>query len=617
VSVGFIHPGAWLLAALFAVLIALYLWEQARRQVDVPSLLLWQVVPESVRRASRFRPDWLFVLQSVLLALLIGGLADPYFTDGSGGTAPMRTIFVVDCSASMQAREGRTTRFEMARAALARRIAALRPGHEAMLIAAAHHPQVVSPSSRDHSALLTRLAGLEPVDARASLDTALAVAQRAAAADDRPARIELFTDTPRDQLSARWRDGVGVFQLGETDDNLAIESVQVFQGRFQDHRTAHAYVAIRNFAHREAHGVLTLQLDDTVFSRSGFSLAPRSVGGFPLDDLPNPGVLRASLDIDDALAADNRAFAYVRPVRPVRVRVFTDDPTLEQQLRRIAGATANLTVEFFAADAYTVATGADLVIFHRVAPPLPADTPSLYVLPLPAEGNPFTVRGQPRDVSLLDWDVRHPVLRDLRPELPFPLRAVEDIDVPVWADRLLAARADGRDLALAFAGEADGQRRAVLAFDLARDDLLGADHVNLLLFFLNLLDWLTPSEDAVRIMHTGDVEIVDRLPVRTRHVVDPRNRTIELPADRSVAIDAAFAGEYRVAANGTAVRVFANFADSEESDIGRAKSGYIAPEPRTYRRSQAPTPPHGLARWLYAIAAALLLLEWMVARRNA
>jgi hypothetical protein len=613
---GFIHPGAWLFAALFAVLIALYLWERARRHVDVPSLLLWQVVPESVRRSSRFQPDWLFVLQSILLALLIAGLADPYVTDGSGGSMPMRTIFVVDCSASMQAREGRTTRFEMARVALASRIAALRPDDEAMLIAAAHHPQVVAPFSRDHSALLTRLAALEPVDARASIDTALAVAQRAAAAGHRPTRIELFTDTPRDQLAARWRDGVGVFQLGETDDNLAIESVQVFQGRFQDYRTAHAYVAIRNFAHREAHGVLTLQLDDTVFSRSGFSLAPRSVGGFPLHDLPSPGVLRASLDIDDALAADNRAFAYVQPVRALRVRVFTDDPALEHQLRRIAGATASLAVEFLPPDAYTVATGSDLVIFHRIAPPLPADTPSLYVLPLPATGNPFTVRGRPRDVSLLDWDVRHPVLRDLRPELPFPLRGVEDIDVPVWADPLLTARSDGRDLALAFAGEADGQRRAVLAFDLARDDLLGADHVNLLLFFLNLLDWLTPSEDAVRIMHTGNVEIVDQLPLRTRHVVDPRNHKTEFPADRSVAIDAAFAGEYRVAANGTAVRVFANFADSDESDIGRAKTGYVAPEPRTSRRVDA-APPRGVAPWLYAIAAALLVLEWMVARWRA
>ena len=43
--------------------------------------------------------------------------------------------------------------------------------------------------------------------------------------------------------------------------------------------------------------------------------APRSVGALSArQNLPAPGVLRASLEVDDALAADNRAYAYVRPV---------------------------------------------------------------------------------------------------------------------------------------------------------------------------------------------------------------------------------------------------------------------------------------------------------------
>ena len=134
----------------------------------------------------------------------------------------------------MQAREGRTTRFDMARAALEQRIDALGSEDEAMLIGAAHHPLVVTPFSRDHNELRRQLAGLEPVDVRANLDAALAVAQRAATGTDRATTIELFTDTPRDQLAVSWRDGVGVFQLGETDDNLAIEGVQVSQGRLID-----------------------------------------------------------------------------------------------------------------------------------------------------------------------------------------------------------------------------------------------------------------------------------------------------------------------------------------------------------------------------------------------
>ena len=612
----FVNPTAWLFGGLIAVLIALYLWERSRRRVDVPSLLLWQVVPDAVVRTSRFRPDWLFVLQCLLLTLLIAGLADPYLAMRTGGTQPGRAAFVVDLSASMQAREGRDSRFDLARAAVRKRIGALGADDEAMLIGAAHHPQVTAAFTRDHAEVLRRLADMQPVDARANLDAALAIATRAAELPDRPATVELFTDTPREELDEQWRDRIAVFQIGETDDNLAIEGLQVAQGRFQDYRDAHAYVSVHNFARREAHGWLTLQIDETVFSRRGFSLAPRSVGGFPLQNLPAPGVLRASLDVDDALAADNRAYAYVRPVAPLRVLAVTDSPALQADLQRIAAATPNLQFAVVAPADYAGSDGADVVLFHRIAPPLPPDAASLYVAPQ-GDSSPFAAHGTFTSVPILDWNAQHPALAGLRPELPFALSTVVDMDVPSWAEPILTSRADGREIALAAAGERSGHRRAALAYDLATDDLLSADHVNLLLIFLNLLDWLAPAAADVRIVRTGDVEVVDHLPARPRRIVDPRQHQSMLPADTSATIDAEYAGEYRVAADGTSVRVFANFMDAEESDIGRASQSTSAAPLRRAPARSTPSQPRGFGNWLYAVAVALMLLEWFAARRSA
>jgi hypothetical protein len=614
---GFIHPGALALGILFAVLIALYLWERSRRRFDVPSLLLWQVVPDAVVRTRRFRPDWLFVLQCLLLALLIAGLADPY-VHGAAPAGGSRNVYVLDQSASMQAREGRSTRFELARDAVRAQLDGLGADDEVMLIGAAHHPLVVAPFTHDRADVARRLAALEPVDTRANLDAALAIATRAAEQPARPAAVELFTDTPLDQLGAQWRGRIGLVEIGETDDNLAIEGLQVTQGRFQDYRDAHAFVAVRNFAHREAHGVLTLQIDDTVFSRRGFSLGARSVGGFPLQDLPAPGVLRASLEVDDALAADNRAYATVQAVRPVHVLAVTDSAPFRGELERIAHATPNLQFTFTTPTDYSSAAGSDVVLFHRIAPPFPPDAASLYVAPQ-GDGSPFAVRGAFSAVPILDWDAHHPVLAGVRPELPFALASAQDLVVPSWADPFMSSRADGREIALALAGERDGQRRAALAFDLATDNLLSADHVNLLLLFLNLLDWLAPRDTAVRIVRTGDVEVIDQLPDLPRRVLDPRGRETVLPAATAVRLDAAYAGEYRVAVDGTTVRMFANFMDPEESDIGRAsQSGFSAPPPR--RAAAAPareSPPRGWSAQLYAIAAALMLLEWFAARRAA
>src|SRR6266436_2898467 len=112
---GFLEPLAFAFAALYGVLVLFYLWERWRRRVVVPSLLLWQLVREDTIRARRFRPDLLFVLQLLLLTCLIAGLARPYAHGRAAGAVSGRHIFVLDTSASMQAQEGRTSRFEAAR----------------------------------------------------------------------------------------------------------------------------------------------------------------------------------------------------------------------------------------------------------------------------------------------------------------------------------------------------------------------------------------------------------------------------------------------------------------------------------------------------------------------
>lgn len=614
----FAAPAAWLLAGLLAVLVALYLWERNRRIVEVPSLLLWEAIPSPTARATRFTPDWLFVLQALVLLLLVAGLAGPVWSNPPAERPSERAVLVLDCSASMQAYEGPVTRFELARRAARDHIAALRPEDEVVLIAAGPQPTVVQPPTTDHGEALRQLATLSPTDARANLDAALTAAERGADRPDRTTRIALFTDLPAPRLSPAWRRRVSVFPVGETDDNLSIDGIQIYQSRFDDPRSARAFVTVRNYASRENHGVLTVQLDGAAFGRQGFTLAPRSAAGFPVPPLPGAGVLRAALDADDALAVDNSAYAFVRPSRPIHVLVVSDDRAWLAELRRIAAAAPGLQLDAIAPARYDGAQAADLILFHRVAPPLPTAAASLYVAPDDPDG-PFPARGQLRNVPLSDVAVGHPALRDLRLDLPPSFATVQDVVPPPWAETLGAARADGRDVPLVFAGEHEGHRRAVLTFDLANAGLLRADHTDLLLLFLDLLDWLVPTDDDVHIVPTGSVDVVEPLPPLPRHIVDPRGRETTLPADQIPLVAADLAGEYRVSADGTAVRIFANLADAEESDIGRpvARPHEVAPvaaQPAATPRSARATTTIGWG--LYATAAILLVLEWLAARRR-
>ena len=615
----FANPAAWLLAGLLAVLVALYLWERSRRTVEVPSLLLWQVIPTSTARATRFVPDWLFVLQALVLILLVAGLAGPYLSRPPSGRPSERAVLVLDCSASMQAHEGPATRFELARRAVRDRIAALGPEDEVMLIAAGPQPAVAVAPTTDHAEALRQLAALEPTDARANLDAALAAALRGTARADRTTHVALFTDTPAERLSPAWRRSVSVFPFGETDDNLSIDGIQIYQSRFDDPRAARAFVTVRNYASRESHGVLTVQLGGAVFGRQGFTLPPRSAAGFPVPPLPGAGVLYASLDVDDALAVDNHAYAFVRPPRPIHLLVVTDDATLLAELRRVAAAAPGLRLDAIAPPAYDGNRTADLVLFHRVAPPLPDRAASLYIAPSDPNG-PFPPLDQLHDVPMGEVALDHPALRDVRLDLPLPFASVQVLAPPPWTDTLVSARAADRDIPLVLAGERDGHRTAVIAFDLATQGLLRADHTDLLLLFLDLVDWLVPAGDDVHVVPTGSVDVIEALPDLPRLITDPRGRQTTLPAEAVALVDADLAGEYRVSADGTEVRVFANLADAEESDIGRpaARPHEVAPvaaqaAPPT-RRSHATST---IGWGLYAAAATVLVLEWLLARRQA
>ena len=378
---GVAEPLAFVFTGLYGVLVLFYLWERWRRRVTVPSLLLWEAVREDIIRARRFRPDWLFLLQLLLLTCLILGLARPYVRGVAGAETSRRHILVLDTSASMQAREGQGTRFDAARAEALRVLQRVRADDEVMLVTAGYQAEVAVNFTRDHAAVAKALQDAVATDTGGDLALAVAFADNGRRRTDVPTELDVFTDTPRSRLPPPLRDEVTVYQSGESDENLGIEALQVFQGRFQDYRGARAYVQVQNFAHHEAHGFLTVQLQDRVVRRNGFSIPARESKGYVVQDFPGPGLVVARLDVSDALAADNTAYGWIRPVQPLHVLLVSPRTQLVDDLHDLAAATPELQLTVVEPDAFAAAAPpqADLVIFHRFVPDAPPATNALYV----------------------------------------------------------------------------------------------------------------------------------------------------------------------------------------------------------------------------------------------
>lgn len=614
---GFANPLALLFAGLLGVLVLLYLWERQRQRIDVPSLLLWRLVPEEAMQRRRFRPDWLFWLQALLLLALVGGLARPYATGGPGDAPFRRRVLVIDTSASMQAREGARTRFEEARDLALEELDRAGSSDEVMIITAAAQPRVVLEFTRDAAAARTVLRGLEPVDTPTNLATAIALARRARDADPDRTDVSLFTDMPATAIAPGDRGVVRRFGVGETSDNLAVSSLQVFQGAFEDPRRARAYALVTNYSYGEAHGVLTVALNGNQISRTGFTIPGRGNRTFAVEGFTGAGLVTAHLDGRDALPADNRAYGWIRAGREWRFLLVSPPSPLVDEITAIARVVPEIAVDAISPEQYARTDPApyDAVIFHRVAPAPPA-TNALYIYP--PIGNPsFPVLGQARDVEVMDWNDTHESLRGLRPLPAWPLTATNILRAPIGSQPLLWSRNEAQEFALAFTHEHGERREAVIAFDLEAERLLSNDNVSLLVFFLNLLNWLAPQDsDAPQVLNTGTVVALEGLPpALPLRIEDPHARTSTWPAG-TTQFDADLAGLYRVSADGTRRTVLANLFDTAESDIGRGARDE-APPPLGEAPAPSAAKRETFGWWLYALAAALMFTEWLAWRRSA
>lgn len=614
-----LNPAGLLFAIFLVGLFLLYLWERNQRRVDVPSMLLWEVVPESVVRRNRFQPDSLFWLQFAGLACLVFGLAGPYFEDTDRTHLPHRAILILDLSASMQTIEDGVSRLDLARDAASRVILSSPPETELMLIGAPREPRVVAPFTHEQQDLLALLSALEASDVSASLDPALAMAQRLAFPSVVPTEVHVFTDLPRASVAERWRDAINWWPVGSSDDNLAIANVETTQGVLQDHHHAAARVTVRNFSARDKHGSLTVSVGGRPIGKELFTSSPHDISVFHFPDLPVSGLLEATLESDDALAVDNHWRAWVPHFRPIRIALVGAPPELRRSIVRLG--TATNAVEVVSAGEPVAFSGptdirknADVAIYYRVTPEQLPDIPALLIAP-PTDLSSQRPQEEVGGLQVLDWNENHPVLRGIAPHLLRTFETGVALAPPPWSETILHARSGGRDLPILVVGQPTRHRMAILTPLIDGDDLLRSDRETTLLLFINLLDWLVGQKTEVPVLRTGESRPLADASLDAIEVIDPRGRPVAVPSGPKPFLSFDLAGVYRVNRPGEPPsHILANFQDAAESSIARDPEAphRVTSDALSTRAERSGSGPQ---RWLFFVAAALLITEWLAATR--
>jgi Ca-activated chloride channel family protein len=668
----FLAPVAFALAALIPVIVAMYLLKLRRTEQIVSSVYLWRRMVRDVEANApwqRLRRNLLLILQLLFLAALILALARPFtWTEGASGQA---LILILDTSASMAAVDATPNRLEAAKAEARQLVDGLPDDARITLITAGDGAQVLVASSQDrrlaHQAIDRVHVGTGGGDLTAALELASAVAARQPETE-----IAILSDgrvTLPERLAVRGR--VRYLPLGQSGDNQAISTLSLEPALGGESMTA--FVQVTNYGDAPAQRRLLLYADGQVVDAYDLEITPGGQRAVVAGDLPmGTHVLEAQLTGQDALSLDDAAWAVHRNAEPAPVTLVTDGnlfletalailPGLEVTKVRPEDWEVGRLEDWKAGSAGGSGTPADLPTLQSSNPPsfqssnlptfqpsnLPTFQPSnltifdacvpitttlpagnlLFIAP-PRSTAYFTVTGTldqplPRPVDAADPLLAYVDLAEVN-----VLEAVR-MPLPPWARALVMGDVPGDSAPLLLAGNVDGRRVAVLAFDLHRSDL--PLQVAFPLLLANLTGWLAPgsgSDLPPQVSPASAVTLSLPPEAESATVTRPDGTAARLlpESGRVVFADTSQLGVYRVTwggagqneESGTAPASFAvNLFSPQESDVRPAET---LPLLGVGEEEAAQRPQQARREWwrpLALAALALLTAEWLVYQRAA
>jgi hypothetical protein len=601
------------------IIVAMYLLKLRREERRVSSTFLWRRVVRDVEANApwqKLRRNLLLLLQLLLLLLLALALARPFFR--TAGIAGRNLIVIVDRSASMAATDVAPTRLDAAKRQAITLIDQLPDGGRATVIAAGGLMEVPVAATTDRRQLRDAIDAIAPRNGGGS-DLAQALTLAAALSSrEADSEVAIISDgnvrVPQDiEMPATVR----YFPIGQGRDNAGVSQMSLASSPAGQT----LFVAVTNYGPGQAQRRLDIYLDGMLFNAYDLTLTPDRDETKVLEVPPQTRTAEARL-VDasnaDALPADDRGFAVSTAGEGTPVRVIgPGNRFLEVALGLLPGIRATLVPTSTATFTETAAQ-IPVTILDGVAPAtLPPG--SLFFIAPPRSTEFFSVTGQ----------IDFPALRPAPGDEPL-LRNIKLSDVSVLKANKIAPGAWGRVVVdgdggpMLIAGEKDGRRVAVLAFDLHNSDL--PVQVAFPLLLSNIIGYLAPGSgaDAAQIAPGQPLALPIDPSITAVRVTRPDGQVVpvEIKGGQAIYADTdtlgayaveQFQGEKLAARQRYAVNLFA----PDESKIAPQAELKIK---QTSGLQQATTAERvgrqEFWRWLAAIALIVLVIEWLVYQRN-
>jgi hypothetical protein len=525
----FLHSQYLHLLWLGLIPVALWLFRRKAKRVQVSTLLFFRTLAREHQESAWLRRlkkilSLLLTLLVILLAVL--ALARP-FREG-GGDTPKSLVVLLDCSASMDAKDADgKTRLDIAKDLLRDRLKALPENIITSLVVYGSEAEVMQSRSTNRRELLRMIDQAQVVPEEERPEEALVVARRLAALDS-PGEIWYASDraftgaeasvpAAADGAAAKEAKKPGAPEPRQRFIDVALkESLNAGITGFQIRPAPLArnrfdvFVEVSASASNKGPMEITLEarLDGNPRGLREFELKP---GESTRIILPVEGGRGQRLEMEmraanDCLGWDNMVLAALPETKPLVVAWLAEspDPFVELALTSLL-AEERIQVLKGGVKDWPMKEKPDVYVFENWLPtPWPTDRPALVLNPSRSEG--------PIHAKKLEHGVPYDAVRAVQPEHPVLFRvtsnraAVTQTTVLNVSDTLETLWMAGNEPVLA-AGEAGGQRLVVTAFQPSRSEQLALLSAFPLLVG-NAIYWCAEQAEALATLqphHPGEV----------------------------------------------------------------------------------------------------------------
>jgi hypothetical protein len=456
-------PLALLLALIAIPIVIFYILKVRLRRVPVSTNLFWNQIfeekpPKSLWQNLRY---WLSLLaQLLILALLVLAIADPILSWQTKGAR--RLVLILDVSASMQAADKATSRFDSAKQAAQRVLDGVREQDQVAILTAGARPEVVLGMGNHVPSLRRAINDLLPVDTPANLGSAVELANQLLS-DAPNGQVIVFTDqaTPRNtnpDSQSKETNTVEYRAFGSNASNVGITQFQTRRSMV-DAVGYELLVQVRNASDQSIQCRLEIELDERPVDIFPLKLQPNETWSRTLEKTSlEGGALKATLskfenDQGEDLSRNNKldvddiAWA-ILPDRVIQPVLIVSPGNLFLQKVFEANPLVRVTVQKEIPTTWPENT---VIVLHKIIPdPLPSNP--LFIIDPDTNSSLFSIDGLIDSPLVTEQDKDSPLMTHVRldnvmfpntKKLTFLTQTAKPVASCIGGESLLATLAHG------------------------------------------------------------------------------------------------------------------------------------------------------------------------------